>query len=83
MELRPASGRQTGSFSLFNSPMFTRTGSMLGDVHDTCFKFVAMLPWLGLMGFTLGHVVGHLMKIGSVAWEGVDHVVSRIVPLRV
>jgi hypothetical protein len=58
---------------------------MLGDVHDTCFKFVAMLPWLGLMGFTLGHVVGHLMKIGSVAWEGVDHrdVVSRIVPLQV
>lgn len=74
-----------GQYSLFNhsslgvsrawSHASASTGSAMGSVHDS--SFVALLPWLGLLGFNMGHVVDHMMKLGSVTWEGVGAKVRR------
>ncbi len=72
MEL--AQGDTAGRFSLFNHtslevPMvFGSTGSATGNVHDS--SYVALLPWLGVLGFNVGDVVDHMMKLGSVTWKG-------------
>jgi uncharacterized membrane protein len=64
-----------GQYSLFNHSSlgvpwsYASTGSAMGNVHDS--SFVALLPWLGLLGFNMGQVVDHMMKLGSVTWEGV------------
>jgi hypothetical protein len=63
-----------GKFSLFNHTslevprVFGSTGSAVGNVHDS--SFVALLPWLGLLGLNVGDLVDHMMKLGSVAWKG-------------
>ncbi len=65
-----------GKFSLFNHTsfevprVFGSTGSAVGNVHDSSFQVVALLPWLGVVGLNVGHVVDHMMKLGSVAWTG-------------
>ena len=74
-----------GQYSLFNhsslggsrawSHASASTGSAMGSVHDS--SFVALLPWLGLLGFNMGHVVDHMMKLGSVTWECVGAKVRR------
>jgi hypothetical protein len=69
-----AQGDTAGRFSLFNHtslevPMvFGSTGSATGNVHDS--SYVALLPWLGVLGFNVGDVVDHMMKLGSVTWKG-------------
>ena len=65
-----------GTFSLFNHtslevPMvFGSTGSAVGNVHDS--SYVALLPWLGVLGLNVGDVVGHMKELGSVSWRGVE-----------
>ena len=63
-------------FSLFNTsslevPLaFASTGSAVGNMHDSC--FVALLPWLGVLGLNVGDVVDHMASLGSVTWEGAE-----------
>jgi hypothetical protein len=63
-----------GTFSLFNHtslevPMvFGSTGSAVGNVHDS--SYVALLPWLGVLGLNVGDVVRHMKTLGSVTWKG-------------
>ena len=65
-----------GKFSLFNHTSLQvprvsgSTGSAVGNVHDSSIQVVALLPWLGLLGLNVGHVVDHMMELGSVAWKG-------------
>lgn len=74
-----------GQYSLFNHSSlghgvpwsYASTGSAMGTGSVLDSSFVALLPWLGLLGFNMGHVVDHMMKLGSVTWEGVGAKVRR------